>query len=263
VGLPHRRIAEFPPSGLGHLLRAELPGNVERLPMDEGFDALDGMVNRMLEERHGWAVFDAVRTAEFRHDRKWVAVARSGGEVVGAFAYRIDRYGGDLLADDLMTTGPLGRALLLQFLARHTDQIARVRVTVALDEVPELWGTDLAATFSSVVAYPRSAAPMARVLDVHGLEGVPVGAGHVTVEVVDDPLIQGTWALAGEGGYLAVTKGSEPQATLTAAGFSALVYGVLDPVDVAVRGLGTVPPDAVEPLRGLFPRAMPYLFADF
>ena len=46
-------------------------------------------------------------------------------------------------------------------------------------------------------------------------------------------------------------------------GLSALVYGVLDPVDVVARGLGTVSGDAIGPLRTLFPREMPYLFADF
>jgi hypothetical protein len=42
-----------------------------------------------------------------------------------------------------------------------------------------------------------------------------------------------------------------------------LVYGVLDPIDVVTRGLGTVETDAIDPLRTLFPRATPYLFADF
>jgi hypothetical protein len=41
------------------------------------------------------------------------------------------------------------------------------------------------------------------------------------------------------------------------------VYGALDPVEVAVRGLGTVPVDTVEGLRALFPRQAPYLVADF
>jgi hypothetical protein len=80
---------------------------------------------------------------------------------------------------------------------------------------------------------------------------------------VDDDLIGGTWQLAGDGGRLTVAKGAEPQARLTAAGLSGLVYGVLDPVDVIARGLGTVEAGAIEPLRALFPREMPFMFADF
>ena len=54
-----------------------------------------------------------------------------------------------------------------------------------------------------------------------------------------------------------------PQTRGTAAGLSGLVYGVLDPEEVVARGFGSVSPDAVAPLRSMFPRAMPYLFADF
>jgi hypothetical protein len=191
-----------------------------------------------------------------------VAIARAGGEVVGAVSYRIKDFGGDLVAGDLLTTGPLGRALLLQFFARHVDQVARIVVTVGLDDAPELWGTDLPVTYGSRVAFPHSPGPMARVLDLGGLNGMPVGESAVTVRVVDD-LMGGTYHLAGENGRLEITAAGGAASTLTAAGLSGLVYGVLDPVDVVSRGLGTIDVGAVEPLRALFPRALPYLMADF
>jgi predicted acetyltransferase len=263
VGVPRFRTASFAPEGLAHLVRLELPGEVERLSMREGFDEWDRLTRRLVAERHGFAVFDEVRTAEFRDDRLWVAVARVGGEVVGAVRYRIDRYGGDLVASDLLTTGPLGRALLLQFFARHVDQVARVVVTISTDEVPELWGTDLAVVTEGKVDHPRRGGPMVRVLDMAALSGTPVGSGSVTVEIVDDELVGGVWQLESDGGRLAVTKGTTPTATLTVAGFSGLLYGVLDPVEVFTRGLGEIEPAAIEPLAGLFPRQMPYLFADF
>jgi predicted N-acetyltransferase YhbS len=263
VGVPRYRTASFAPEGLSHLVRLELPGEVERLSMRDGFDEWDRLTRRLVTERHGFAVFDEVRTAEFRDDRFWVAVARAGGEVVGAVRYRVDRYGGDLVASDLLTTGPLGRALLLQFFARHVDQVARVVVTISTDEVPELWGTDLAVVTEGKVTHPRHGGPMVRVLDIAALDGTPVGSGSVTVEIVDDELVGGVWRLDGDGGRLAVSKGTAPTATLTVAGFSGLLYGVLDPVEVFTRGLGEVGADAVTPLTTLFPRQMPYVFADF
>jgi len=263
VGLPRRRSVSFAPDGLSHLLRAELPGAVERLPMRDAFEEYNALTLRLLGERHGFAVFDEVRAAEFREDKKWVAVARAGGEVVGAVAYRVDDYGGDLRAADLLTTGPLGRALLLQFFARHVDQVARVELAVGTEDVPELWGTDLAVVTESRVAFPNSPAPMARVLDVPALDGTPAGDGAVTVEVVDDELIGGVYRLEGDGGRLSVHKGGSGAAQLTAAGLSGLAYGVLDPVDVVARGLGQVDAAAIGPLRSIFPRAMPYLFSDF
>jgi predicted N-acetyltransferase YhbS len=262
VGLPRRRTAELTPEGLGHLMTADLPGTVERLPMADAFDTYDAMVLRLLEQRHGLAVYDDVRKAEFRHDKRWVAIARAGGEVVGVVSYRIKDFGGDLVGGDLLTTGPLGRALLLQFFARHVDQVARIVLTVGLDDAPELWGTDLPVTYGSRVAFPSSPGPMARVLDLGAMSGMPVGESAATVHVVDD-LIGGTYRLAGDGGRLEVTTAPDAASTLTAAGLSGLVYGVLDPIDVVARGLGSIDAAAVEPLRALFPRALPYLMADF
>ena len=68
--------------------------------MADGFDEYDALTLRLLRERHGFSVFDEMRTAEFRERRRvWVAVARVDGEVVGAVTYRIDEYGGELVAE--------------------------------------------------------------------------------------------------------------------------------------------------------------------
>jgi predicted acetyltransferase len=263
VGLPRRRTASFAPEGLSHLLRVELPGEVERLPMRDGFDEYVAFTQRVLGARHGFALYDEVRTAEFRDGKRWVAIARADGEVVGAVTYKVDKYGGDLVTTDLLTTGPLGRALLLQFFARHVDQIARVVLTIDTEEVPELWGTDFAVDMQATVSFPSAPGPMARVLDLTALTGTPAGDGAVTVEVVDDELIGGVYRLEGDGGRLTVSKGDRAVTRLTAAGLSGLAYGVLDPVDVVARSLGQIDATAIAPLRAIFPRAMPYLFADF
>ncbi|GID94246.1 UPF0256 protein [Amorphoplanes digitatis] len=266
VGLPRVRTAAFAPEGLSHLLRADLRGEVERLPMREAFDDYNALTLRLLGERHGFSVFDEVRTAEFRESpARWVAIARVDGEVVGAVAYRIDEFGGDLFTDDLLVTGPLGRALLLQFFARHVDQVARIVMKIGVDEVPELWGTDLAVLAEGRVAFPRRGGPMARLLSMEALTGTATPAtGAVTVEVTGDEFIGGRYRLAGEDGRLVVEQSKdEPEATLTCSGISALAYGVLDPIEVTTRGFGQVDAAAIDPLTALFPKQMPYMFADF
>jgi predicted N-acetyltransferase YhbS len=266
VGLPRPRVAGFAPAGLAHLVRAELPGTVTRQHIKQGYDDYRAFTVRLLEERHGFSVFPDYRAESLRDNQpRWVAIARVDGEVVGAVTYRIERHGGDLIADDMLTTGPLGRALLLQFFARHVDQVSRILVSLGVGEAPELWATDMAVTTEARVSFPGSPAPMARVLSLTALAGTPVGEGGVTVEVVDDQLIGGRYRLDGDDGRLVVGTGfpGEPQATLTAAGLSALLYGVLDPVEVVVRGLGAADADATTALRSLFPRRLPYLFSDF
>ena len=165
----------------------------------------------------------------------------------------------------MLAATPLSKALLLQFFAQHADQVARIVVTVPAGEMPELWSADFAGVTQASTSFPRSPAPMARILSVDGLAGMPVGPGQVTLEVVRDPFIAGRYMLDGTAGGLEVQRGgaSAPGATLTAAGLSGLVYGVLDPDDLSIRGFGEVRRDAAARLRTLFPRTIPYLHATF
>ncbi|AGL20055.1 enhanced intracellular survival protein Eis [Actinoplanes sp. N902-109] len=266
VGIPRVRTATFAPEGLSHLQKADLPGEVARLTPAEAHEEYSDLLRRLLGERHGFAVFDDVFSGFIRDDKKqWVAVARAGGEVVGAVPYRVDAYGGDLVAGDLLTTGPLGRALLLQYLARHVDQVARVTVKISTDEVPDLWGTDFAVVTEGRTEYPRHGGPMVRLLSMAALDGLHTTADlDVTVEVTDDDLLAGRYRITGDSGTLTVEETKDaPQATLSCAGISALAYGVLDPLEVVLRGFGDIPPEAIDTLGALFPKRMPYLYADF
>jgi predicted N-acetyltransferase YhbS len=269
VGLPAARTVSFSPADLGRLLTADLPGEVTWERLADGFDRYQAIYQRLLGERHGFAVFPDYAAARFRDtDERWLVTARVDGETVGAVTYRIDGHAGELTAQHLLTTGPLGRALLLRFLAGHVDQVSAVVATVAPDETPELWWTDLGTVTETRAAFP-SHAPMARVLSLHALAGTAAGPGRVVVEVVDDPFVAGRYLLDGSTGALEVSRldGSAPGvtavATLTVPGLSALVYGVLDPVDAVIRGLGTIPADAAAQLRALWTRQTPYLAVEF
>ncbi|MEU8186342.1 GNAT family N-acetyltransferase [Micromonospora carbonacea] len=269
VGLPRARSVAFAPADLAPLLRADLPGELAWGRSGVGYADHRAFTERCLAERHGFAVFPETRAVRQRDDDdRWQLTARVDGETVGVLTYRIDDHGGELIGDDLLVADPYARALILQFLARHVDQVERVRLRIPADELPELWLTDLAVHVEARVARPGSSAPMARLLSLDALAGLPAGPGRVRVELTGDRWLAGTHLLDGATGRLelpgdAGTAGSVPAATLTAAGLSALAYGVLDPAEVDVRGLGRVPADAAAELRRLFPRRLPYLFADF
>jgi predicted acetyltransferase len=263
VSVPRARTATFAPEGLAALVRADLPGEVRLRRTAAGYDEYRALTQRLLERVHGFAVFPEYRAVALRNEDLWLATAHVDGDVVGALTYRIEAHAGDLAGGDLLTTGPLGRALLLQFLARHIDQVTRVSLVVPPAETPEMWAVDFPVRTESAVSFPAGPAPMVRVLSVEALEGLPSGPGAVVVEVVDDPYVAGVYALRGGPDGLSVEPGGTPAVTLTAAGLSALVYGVLDPEEVALRGLGTVSAEAAAALRSLFPAAQPYLFATF
>ncbi|WP_374215944.1 enhanced intracellular survival protein Eis [Frankia sp. AiPs1] len=266
VGLPRTRTAAFAPSDLAGLLHRELHGDTAWAPISAGYETYREFTLRLVAERHGFAVFPDSRAVQIRDSEdRWLVTARANGEVVGAATYRITGHGGDLVVDDLLTTGPLARALLLQFFARHVDQVARIVVTVGADETPELWATDLAVVIGARTSFPESPAPMARILSLEGIAGMAVGPGFAVVDVVEDPFIAGRYVLDGRTGHLVVHREQnlEPAATLTVPGLAGLIYGVLDPEDVVVRGLGAVSAEAANNLRAMFPRCTPYLFASF
>ena len=265
AGLPKARTVTFSPADLAGLLRRELPGEVRWERSASGYRGYRDFTIRLLAECHGFAVLPDYRAVQLRDaDDRWLATAWDGGEMLAAVTYRIAGFGGELQAYDLLTRRPLGRALLLRFFAGHADQVGTVVVTVQPGEIPELWETDLATVTQAAVSFPRAAAPMARVLALETLAGVPAGPGRATVEVTDDPFIGGRYLLDGSSGALEVTRGrQEPEATLTAAGMSGLIYGVLDPDEVVIRGFGQVSAEVAARLRLLFPRRIPYLFAHF
>jgi predicted N-acetyltransferase YhbS len=266
VGLPRTRTVTFSPSCFGDLLRAELPGEVTWEPANIGYKAYRAFTEQLLAERHGFSVLPEYRTVELRDGGdRWIVMAWADGVAVGAATYRITGHDGTLVADDMLTATPYGRALLLQFFARHVDQVSQVEVDVSASELPELWAADMAAVTRATTSFPASPAPMARVICLERLAGMSAGAERVTIEVVGDPFIAGVYVLDGRSGSLEITGGAglPAEATLTAAGLSALVYGVLDPEDVVVRGLGDVPGDPAARLRRLLPREVPYLYARF
>jgi predicted acetyltransferase len=266
VGLPRTRTVRFPPEPLAGLLRTELPGEITCERAGTGYPAYQDFTLKLLAERHGFAVLPEFRTVALKDaDDSWIVIAHADGQPVAAAAYRITGFGGALRADDMLTASPLGRALLLRFFARHIDQVREIEVQVAADDFPELWATDLAAVTQATTAFPDSAAPMGRVLSLTALAGLAAGPERVVVEVTTDRYIGGRCVLDGRPGSLEITAGTtaEPDASLSAAGLSGLVYGVLEPEDVVVRGLGDIPRDAAARLRRLFPRCCPYLYARF
>lgn len=266
VGLPQPVTARLRPGDFTGLLQAPLGGTVTCHRISEAFDEYWDFVTTVQRQTAGMALRarDEAAANAARHD-EWLAFARVGGEVTGAMRYRISGFAGTLAARCFFHLDVRARMLLLQWLAQHTDQVTEVALRLPSDAAPELWHSDVEVTVEKKTAIPDHNAPMARVHDVTGLAGMRVGEGSATVRVVDEllPAAAGTYTFEADNGVLSVRPGGSPTATLTPAGLTGLVYGVLDPDELALRGFGDADAATTGTLRSLFPRTVPYLYETF
>ncbi len=264
VGMPQQRTATLDPRELARLLPVEPPGTVELVRNTEAADEMRALAVSIQPSVHGMAIRSETdfRALTRRFDR-WTALAKVDGEIVGLLVYQIPEYGGALEAVWFLYRDPQARTLLLGWLARHADQVATAEVPVLPGETPETWLTDLTVTIEAKAAPLSSPAPMVRVLSVPGLAGLPVGPGDVTLAVTDS-LIGGEYRLTGVDGRLEIgAPAGEPAAAVTGHGLAALVYGLLDPAELGLRGYGQVDPATQQLLRTMFPRQVPFLLEAF
>lgn len=267
VGLPKPRRVRLFGDGLTTLPRPlDAPDrtDVTLRRIGDGFADYQRVCAGLLAERHGFCLLpDPLEAKIASDDRHWLAVAWDGDEPVGAVTYTIGGQGADLVAEGFLYRTPAARALLLGWLGRHVDQVASFVLEVPPDARPELWLADAHYDDETQVAVPNHNPPMARVLSVEGLAGLAAGPDAVTLRVTDDALLAGDWTLDGRGGALEVRRGGDPTGTVTAPGLAGLVYGVLDPADLPLRGFGSTDTGTGQRLRTIFPAATPYLFTAF
>jgi hypothetical protein len=149
-----------------------------------------------------------------------------------------------------------GKYLLLAWLARHIDQAGKVEMWLPSYEQPNTWLPDMRPKLEPVFV-----APMGRVLEVTGIGGMETGPGSFTAQITDPlcPWNNGIWKFKGDSGALEVAPSQEADCTLTIQGLSALVYGVNDPADFAIRGWGDPSPELQNTMREMFPPKLPYL----
>ena len=264
VGLPQLRIASLDPRVLAPLLAADLGGgSVHLLPVLEGYQPYRDLLARVQPTVHGMALRGEPAAGRMREQDVWVALARDAdGAALAGMTYRIDAWRGELHADGVFALTVPGRYLLLQWLARHVDQVRTATLALPPGTLVENWLYDLDAAVASRADFVT---PMARVLSVPGLAGIGCGTGEVTVRITDPTCRwnEGVFTLAADGGALAVAAGVTAT-TLAVEGLAALVYGGYDAGELAVRGWGDPVPAVQQRLRALFPPpGLPYLYEEF
>jgi predicted acetyltransferase len=266
AAMTQAKFIRFAPSALASLSRIEKQGNVEQVMIADGFDDWRAYLQRYQSHVHGFALAErSVALGERHRNRDWLALARDPeGVVIGGMTFRITGYGEQLEAGDFYYDSPEARLLLLDWFARHVDQVSEIKVRVAVTEMPELWVPDLYAKVRNHDVF--FTAPMGRVMDMTALSGISAGPGEIAIEVLDAqcPWNAGVYALASDAsGVLTVERGGNPAASITIQGLSALVFAGHDPAAFRLRGWGD--PDAASQatLRSLFPAIAAYVHEDF
>jgi predicted acetyltransferase len=259
VTLPQIHKSTFAASTLAPLLKADLGGEVEIALIGERHDVYREYMRQMQHHTHGMAMFDYVDQASVQSNRSWLALAKASGKTVGLMLYRLSGEGPirfTMSASRFYYRCSQGKFLLLQWIARHVDQVDQVELWLPASELPETWLSDVNAGLDRATF-----TPMGRVVDLAQLGGVQTGPGHLSVRVRDPtcPWNEGTWQLETANGRLQVSPSAHADCELSIQALSALVYGAHDPGDFWVRGWGNPSPENLATMREMFPPQIAYL----
>lgn len=263
VSFPQTFSATFAPEALAPILKMNIPGEVKAISLWDAWETYREQIRDFRDITHGMAqLTEASERRQFdKGGQVWLATARRDGQMVGLMTYQLTDFWGELQASGFHCKDAGARYLLLAWIARHIDQVKSVRLHLHPAEQPELWISDL-----DVVRRSWDwVTPMGRALDVAGLGGIPVGDGELRIRVRDRqcPWNEGAFQLASDRGPLVVSKANGADLDLTIQGLSALIYGTHDPEVFTYRGWGDPTPEQCAALRRMFPRQLPYLYADY
>lgn len=262
ITFPQTKRITFPPEKLRATLKLNLPGKVELLSMRDGYRVYQSYLKKLQKRTHGMATWDIPQDEALKDRTTWLAVAKQNDDVVGILQYRLSgkMMQQDMTAYDFFFSNALGKYLLLNWIARHIDQAASVILPLKPDQFGETLFTDLQPDIERFFV-----APMGRVIDIRALENLPVGEGHIKVEITDADCDwnNGTWQLTSNNGSLTIVPAEGPDSHLTIQGLSALVYGVQDPEEFAYQGWGDPNEEQQSTLRSMFPPAIPFIHADY
>jgi hypothetical protein len=197
-------------------------------------------------------------------DAYWVTTIHEDDMVTGAMIYKITDNLSTMRVGSMLWSTLDAQYGLLDFIARHVDQVERAHICLAPGVDPAFWLTDSRITISTD-APDAWGAPMARIVSLEGIQGINVGEGELAVHVADPqcPWNEGAWTLRGVNGKLEVERASSATTHLTIQALSGLVFTGMEPSLFRFRGWGDPDSSAIDALRALFPPVEPFIFELF
>lgn len=260
---PAPRLATLTPSDLAPLLKQNLDGRVERVLIGEGFSTYIDFLGQLQKKIHGFSTFNDPDWFSARSNRRWLAIAKSGGETVGVMIYSLEGeedHPFQMRASRFYYLNSQGKYLLLEWIARHADQVGKAEIILPSFEQPETWFADLRMKTES-----SEMTPMGRIVNISRLGGMQVGPGKFSVKIVDPacPWNEGLWSFESKEGILSVTPSDQWNCELTIQGAAALVYGTHAAEDFLFRNWGQLSDELLGTFQSMFPLRLPHLHEQF
>lgn len=253
------------PANLGKLLKMPKQGKLRQRSMKDGYEDWNAFLLQQQAVIHGFSrQGEARREYPVGENSYWITTVHEDNAVTGAMIYKITDGVATMVVKSALWSTLDAQYQLLEFIARHVDQVERARICVAPGVDAALWLTDAKAVISTD-APEAWTAPMGRIVSIEALEGIRIGEGEISVQITDPqcPWNEGAWTLRSNNGTLDVTRGGTPQANLTIQALSALVFTGIDPALLRFRGWAEPDTTAIEALRALFPSIEPFIFEMF
>jgi predicted acetyltransferase len=254
------KLVRFSPAALQPLLKKDLGGEIELVEIANGFAEYQSFLSKEQQRVHGFGRFTPIMETSLQDKNDyWLAIARVQGEIKGMMVYKITEYAEDMKVEHFWYEDIQGRYLLLEWFARHIDQIKEVEVTLPPYEHPETWWPDMKIRVTSIEP------PLGRIIDIAKLSGLQTGSGRFTARIHDEycPWNDGIYDFESVDGRLQISKGSNANCELTIQALTALVYGTHEPATFEWREWGNPSPELQTVMLAMFPPMQPYLRIEF
>lgn len=263
VTLPQTKIISFNPTCLTTLLKQSLTGEIKLVRFQEGYASYLSFLKKHQKSSHGMALFSRPQPELAEKHESWLAFAMLNDQIIGMMNYKLSgqEMHQTMWADDFLFDNAHGKYLLLNWIARHLDQVEKVELTLKPDLIGEILFTDLRPDYRG-----RFLAPMARIIDLMALNGLPIGPGETIMRISDPncPWNAGIWRFSSIEGQLSIQNDDrQPDFEISIHGINALVYGVYDPDEFMFRKWGNPNPDQQKILRKMFPPVIPFVHAKY
>ncbi len=180
--------------------------------------------SNLVETLYGAAKFNRSRYDHYTFKDYWALSIRDEyNKTIAWVNYKMTGFEGEMKVRELTFLNEVGRYAILKWMEAHKDQVLSIKFQTSRKEQVESWLPDLKAQSKTRDWVPS---PMARIIDVRGLNGIEATNGSVILEIEDEWIENNnsTWKFEGKDGRLSVTPSNEKGQKLNIRALTEIIY---------------------------------------